>query len=91
MGAYGIYSIFRCPCTFVCYGFGSNCSKCITDKNECIGRTSTTPEHAVKEWTTLLLVQDQDYKVVEISEAFARDMFGASADEMIGEKSATKL
>jgi len=30
------------------------------------------------------LVQDRDYKVVEISEAFARDMFGASADEMIG-------
>lgn len=30
------------------------------------------------------LVQDQDYKVVEMSEAFARDMFGASADEMIG-------
>ena len=37
------------------------------------------------------LVQDQDYKVVKISEAFASDMFGASADEMIGEKSATKL
>ena len=30
------------------------------------------------------LVQDQDYKVIEISEAFARDMFGATADEMIG-------
>ena len=30
------------------------------------------------------LVQDRDYKVVEISEAFARDIFGASADEMIG-------
>ena len=30
------------------------------------------------------LVQDQDYKLIEISEAFARDMFGATADEMIG-------
>ena len=30
------------------------------------------------------LVQGQDYKLIEISEAFARDMFGATADEMIG-------
>ena len=30
------------------------------------------------------LVQDQDYKLIEISEAFARDMFDATADEMIG-------
>ncbi len=30
------------------------------------------------------LVQDQDYKLIEISEAFARDMFNATADEMIG-------
>ena len=30
------------------------------------------------------LVQDQDYKVVEISEALARNMFDATADEMIG-------
>ena len=30
------------------------------------------------------LVQDQDYKLIEISEAFARDLFGATADEMIG-------
>ena len=30
------------------------------------------------------LVQDQDYKLIEISETFARDMFGATADEMIG-------
>ena len=31
------------------------------------------------------LVQDQNYKIVEISEAFARDMFGVTADEMIGQ------
>lgn len=30
------------------------------------------------------LVQDQDYKLIEISETFARDMFNATADEMIG-------
>ena len=30
------------------------------------------------------LVQDQDYKLIEISETFARDMFGATAGEMIG-------
>lgn len=30
------------------------------------------------------LVQDQDYKIIEISEAFARDMFDATVDEMIG-------
>ena len=33
------------------------------------------------------LVEDQDFKVIEISEAFARDMFGATADEMIGHDS----
>ena len=32
----------------------------------------------------IFLLQDQDYKIIEISEAFARDMFDATADEMIG-------
>lgn len=30
------------------------------------------------------LVEDENDKVVEISEAYARDLFGVTADEMIG-------